>query len=47
MDQICLVVPIMAGQTAEARDYMRELEEKRKPGYDQSERRIGIIKEVW
>jgi hypothetical protein len=47
MDQICLVVPIMAGKTAEARDFMRELEEKRKPGYDQSERRIGITKEVW
>jgi hypothetical protein len=47
MDQICLVVPIMAGTTAEARDFMRELKEKRKPGYDQSERRIGITKEVW
>jgi hypothetical protein len=47
MDQICLVVPIMAGKTAEARDFMRELEEKHKPGYDQSERRIGITKEVW
>lgn len=42
MDQICLVVPITAGKTAEARDFMRELEDKRKPGYDQSKRRIGI-----
>ena len=40
MDQICLVVPIMAGKTAEARDFMRELEEQRKPGYDRCERQI-------
>jgi hypothetical protein len=26
---------------------MRELEEKRKPDYDRSERRIGITKEAW
>ena len=26
---------------------MRELEGKRKPGYNRSERRIGITKEVW
>ncbi len=47
MDQICLVVPIMPGKTDDARDFMRELEEKRKPDYDRSERRIGISKEVW
>jgi len=40
MGQICLVVPIMAGKTAEARDFMRELEEQRKPGYDRCERQI-------
>jgi hypothetical protein len=47
MDQICLVVPITPGKTEDARDFMRELEEKRKPDYDRSERRIGITKEVW
>jgi len=26
---------------------MRELEDKRKPDYDRSERRIGVTKEVW
>jgi hypothetical protein len=46
MDQICLVVPIMAGKTEDARDFMRELEEQRKPVYDRSERRIGITKEL-
>ena len=36
-----------AGKTDDARDFMRELEDKRKPGYDRSERRIGVTKEVW
>jgi hypothetical protein len=31
MDQICLVVPIMAGKTTEARDFTRELEESASP----------------
>jgi hypothetical protein len=31
MDQICLVVPITPGKTADAMDFMRELEEQRKP----------------
>jgi hypothetical protein len=47
MDQICLVVPITPGKTQDARDFMRELEEKRKPDYDRSELRIGITKEAW
>jgi hypothetical protein len=47
MDQICLVVPITPGKTDDAKDFMRELEEDRKKDYDQSERRIGITKEVW
>jgi hypothetical protein len=47
MDQICLVLPILPGKTAAARDFMRELEGARKAEYDQSERRIGIGKEVW
>ncbi len=47
MDQICLVVPVTPGKTEDARDFMRELEQERKQDYDQSERRIGITKEVW
>ncbi len=47
MDQICLVVPITPGKTQDARDFMRELEEQRKPDYGRSGRRIGITKEAW
>ena len=47
MDQICLVVPVLPGRTADARDFMRKLEGDRNAGYQQSERRIGITKEVW
>jgi len=47
MDQICLVVPVLPGRTADARDFMRELEAGRNVGYQASERRIGITKEVW
>jgi hypothetical protein len=47
MDQTCLVVPIIPGKTEDARNFMRELEGQRKPGYDQSVRRLGITKEVW
>jgi len=47
MDQICLVVPVLPGRTADAKDFMRELEGGRKAGYQHSERRIGIAKEVW
>ena len=47
MNQICLVIPITPGKSDDARDFMRELEHERKPDYDQSERRIGITKEVW
>jgi hypothetical protein len=47
MDQICLVVPILLGRTADARDFMRELEADRKADYQRSEQRIGIVKEAW
>lgn len=47
MDQICLVIPVLAGKSDDARDFMRELEQSRKADYDRSERRIGIRKEVW
>ncbi len=47
MDQICLALPILPGQTAAARDFMRELEGERKADYARSEQAIGITKEVW
>ena len=47
MNQICLVIPITPGKSEDARNFMRELEDERKAVYDQSERRIGITKEVW
>jgi hypothetical protein len=47
MNQICLVIPITPEKSEDARDFMRELEQEREPDYDQSERRIGITKEVW
>lgn len=47
MDQICLVLPILPGKTAEAQEFHRELDGPRKFEYDDSERRIGITKEVW
>src|SRR5262250_564778 len=47
MDQICLVVPVLPGRTADARDFMRQLEAGRNADYQHSERRIGIVKEVW
>jgi hypothetical protein len=47
VDQICLVLPILPGKTAAARDFHGQLDGARKPDYDASERRIGISKEVW
>ncbi len=47
MDQICLVVPVLPGKTADARDFMQQLEGDRQARYQHSERRIGITKEVW
>ena len=47
MDQICLVVPVLPGRTADAKDFMHELEGDRKADYQRSEQRIGIVKEAW
>ena len=47
MDQICLVVPVLPGRTADAKDFMRELEAHRKAENQTSEQRIGIVKEAW
>jgi hypothetical protein len=47
MDHICLVFPVLAGKTDDAKAFMRELDGPRKVEFDQSERRIGIGKELW
>ena len=47
MDPVCLVLPILAGKTADARAFLRDLDGPRKAEFDQSERRIGITKELW
>jgi hypothetical protein len=47
MDHVCLVMPILPGKTDDARAFMRELDGPRKGEFDQSERRIGIGKELW
>jgi hypothetical protein len=47
MDQICLVVPVLPGKTADAKDFMHELEGGRNADYQASEQRIGIVKEAW
>ena len=47
MDQICLVVPILPGRTADARDFMRELGTEHGVGCQRSQQRMGIVKEAW
>ena len=47
MDEICLVVPITPGRTAEARSFLLDLDHIRRTDYERSEQRLGISKEVW
>jgi hypothetical protein len=47
MDNICLALPIVNGQTAAARAFLQQLDTTRRAEFDESERRIGITKELW
>ena len=47
MDHICLALPIVNGQTAAARTFLKQLDTTRRAEFDESERRIGITKELW
>jgi hypothetical protein len=46
MEQTCLVVPVLPGKTDAARDFYREVEGSRVEEYHQSERRLGITREI-
>src|SRR5271166_425525 len=47
MDHICLTIPLLAGQGDAARSFMAELESTQRDAYAESEKRIGIEKELW
>ena len=47
MDHVCLTIPVLPGQGEAARSFMRELEGPQRTAYAESERRIGIEKELW
>jgi hypothetical protein len=47
MDHICLALPVLAGRTAAARAFMKQLDGARRAEFDTSERRIGVTKELW
>jgi hypothetical protein len=47
MDHICLTFPVLAGQAEAARSFMGELEDSQRDSYAESDRRIGIEKELW
>jgi len=47
MDYVCIVFPVLPGKTADARDFMREVDGPRMAEYDRSEQAIGISKELW
>jgi hypothetical protein len=47
MDCICLALPLVTGQTAAARTFLQQLDTTRRAEFDESERRIGITKELW
>lgn len=47
MQHVCVAFPVLAGKSEGARTFMRQLDAERRAEYDRSERRIGIVKEVW
>ena len=47
MEYALFALPIQSGKTDAARAFLRELENERKGQYTESERRLGITKEVW
>ena len=47
MQHVCVAFPLLPGKSDAARAFMRQLDENRRNEYDRSERRIGIVKEIW
>lgn len=47
VQHVCLVIPILADRSDDARAFMRELDGARSEDYAASEQRIGITREVW
>ncbi len=47
MDHVCLVLPLLPGQTRFAQEFLEELDHARVDDYRASQDRIGIDKEVW
>lgn len=47
MDHACFAMPLLAGQTAEARVFFKQLDGAKRSEFDASERRLGITKEIW
>jgi hypothetical protein len=47
MDQMCFVFPPLPGKSDDTRNFLREMGNERRAEYDRSQRRIGIVHEVW
>jgi hypothetical protein len=47
MDQICLLMPLLAGRCDDARDFMDEFEHDRRDAHHRSGERVGISREAW
>jgi hypothetical protein len=47
MNHVCLTFAVLPGQEERARAFMGELEGARRVAYAESERRVGIDKELW
>ncbi len=47
MEYALFSLPIGSGKTDAARRFLQELEGARKPAYAESEKRLGITKELW
>jgi hypothetical protein len=47
MEKTLFALPILPGKTEAARSFLKELEGARKEQYAVSERRLGVVEEVW
>jgi len=47
VEKMLFALPILPGKTAAARAFLKELEGPRKEQFAVSERRLGVVEEVW